>query len=244
MLELFQNFFAPPRHLILLVIASWFGLAFAERRASQHNVSKDNLNNITFYGLLGFLIGGRISFVLQNIQAFARKPLDIISINTDIFDTFGGLVVALIVTFAYGQRKELKLWSTMDALTPFFAMLAIGIGLSHLSAGTSFGKETDLPWAINLWNADRHPTQIYETLGSFLTFGFIWIKKPTSRPGILFLTFATLTAFIHLFLEAFHGDSIFIINGIRQNQITYWIVLTLSFILIEMRIVQTKKSGG
>ena len=243
MLELFQNTFAPPRHLILLVIASWFGLAFAEKRTARHNISGEDLNNITFYSLLGFLIGGRISFVLQNYSAFAQKPVDIISINSDIFDVFGGIVIALIVAFAYGQRKKLKLWPTLDALTPFFAIIAIGIGLSHLAAGTSFGKETDLPWGIDLWNATRHPTQIYETLGSLLIFGLIWFKKPAPHPGILFLTFAAFTTFSHLFLEAFHGDSTIIANGIRQNQIIYWCILAICFLLLENRMNPQKKYG-
>ena len=243
MLELFHNTFAPPRHLILLVIAAWFGLAFAEKRTSQHNISSEDLNNITFYSLLGLLIGGRITFVLQNFSIFIKKPIDIISINPDIFDIFGGIAVALIVAFAYGQRKKMGLWSTLDSLTPLFAVLAIGIGLSHLAAGTSFGKETDLPWAINLWNADRHPTQIYEALGSLLIFGLIWFRKPSLRPGIHFLTFAALTSFTSLFLEAFHGDSTILANGIRQSQLIYWSILTVCFILLEIQIKTTKKPG-
>lgn len=241
MLELFHNTFAPPRHLILLVIAAWFGLAFAEKRTNQHNISNEDLNNITFYSLLGFLIGGRIAFVLQNFSAFVKKPIDIISINSDIFDTLGGVAVALIVAFAYGQRKNMRLWSTFDSLTPFFAVLAIGIGLSHLAAGTSFGKETDLPWAINLWNADRHPTQIYEALGSLLIFGLVWFKKPSPRPGIHFLTFTALTSFTSLFLEAFRGDNTILANGIRQSQLIYWAILATCFILIEIQIKPTKK---
>lgn len=244
MIEFFRNIFAPPRHLILLVIASWFGLAFAEKRAEQFNISREDLNNITFYGLLGFLIGGRALFVIQNINAFTKKPLDIVSINTDIFDTLGGIAIALIVTFAYGQRKKMEFWNTLDALTPFFAVLAIGIGLSHLAAGTAFGSETELAWAINLWNANRHPTQIYETIGSILIFGLIGFQKPNSHPGIHFLTFASLTALTHLFLEAFHGDSKIIFNGIRQDQLINWIILGICFIAIEVKIKQAIKPGS
>jgi len=244
MIEFFRNIFAPPRHLILLVIASWFGLAFAEKRAEQYNIPREDLNNITFYGLLGFLIGGRILFVIQNINAFTKKPLDIVSINADIFDTLGGIAIALIIPFAYGQRKKMEFWNTLDALTPFFAILAIGIGLSHLAAGTSFGRETDLPWAIDLWNANRHPTQIYEVLGSFLIFGLIWFQKPNSIPGIHFLTYTSLISFAYLFLDAFHGDSTLVFNGFRRNQLIYWAILAICFIGIELKLKQTKRSGS
>lgn len=241
MLTIFRNLFAPPRHMILLVTAAWIGLALAEKRAKRYDISKDDLNNVAFYGLIAFIVGGRISFILQNISAFLKSPLGILSINPNIFDPPGAITVAFIVSFIYGQRRNLKLWHTLDALTPFFAMLAIGLGLSHLAAGTSFGKETDVPWGIELWNTMRHPTQIYEALASLLIFGLLWLKKPSPHPDMLFLTFAALTASSQLIIEAFRGDSLLTANGIRQNQILAWIILGLCFFLMELRISQTKK---
>lgn len=235
MLTLFRNLFSPPRHMILLVIAAWVGLSLAEKRAGRHGINKDDLNNITFYGLIAFIIAGRISFVLQNIPAFLKSPLGIISINPDIFDPFGAAAIAFIVALIYGQQHKLLFWNTLDALTPFFAILSIGFGLSHLAAGTAFGKVTDRSWGINLWNATRHPTQIYETLASLLTFSLLWFKKHDPRPGILFLTFTTLTAGSQLFLQAFRGDNTLVFNSLRQEQVIAWVVLAVCFVLFELR---------
>jgi len=236
MITLFRNFFSPPRHMILLLLATWIGLNVAERRTERYGVSKDDLNNLTYYGLIAFVIGGRLSFVLQNLPAFIKSPLGIISINPDIFDSFGALAVAFIVAFIYGQRQKLQLWNTLDALTPYFAILSIGIGLSHLAAGTAFGMETDAAWGINLWNATRHPTQIYETAASLLVFGLIWFQKQNPHPGILFLSYTALTAAAQLFIQAFRGDSTLIFNGLRQGQIIAWIALVIIFILFEYRL--------
>jgi phosphatidylglycerol:prolipoprotein diacylglycerol transferase len=236
MLTLFRNLFAPPRHMIVLFIAAWVGLTFAEKRSERYGISKSDLNNLIFYSLIAFVIGGRLSFVLQNVSSFTKSPLGIISINPDIFDPLGALAAAILVAFIYGQRYGLLLWNTLDALTPFFAVLAIGIGLSHLAAGTAFGKETDLAWGIDLWNAVRHPTQIYETLASLLIFGLVWFQKQNPRPGILFLTYAALTAISQLFIQAFRGDSALIFNGLRQEQVIAWIALAVIFILFEYRL--------
>lgn len=229
--------------MILLVIAAWVGLALAEKHAERHGLSKDELNNITFYGLLAFVIGGRLSFILQNIPTFIKSPSGIVSINPDIFDPIGAAAVAVIVALVYGQRRSLSLWPTLDALTPFIAILMTGIGLSHLAAGTAFGKETSLPWGIDLWNATRHPTQIYETLASLLIFGLLWFQKQSPRPGILFLTYLAFTAGAHLIIQAFRGDSALIFNSLNQNQVIAWIVLALSFLSIEYQIKQTKRAG-
>jgi phosphatidylglycerol:prolipoprotein diacylglycerol transferase len=222
--------------MILLLLATWVGLTLAEKRSERHGISKDDLNNITYYGLIAFVIGGRLSFVLQNPPAFIKSPLGIISINPDIFDPFGAMAVAIITAMIYGQRHSLKLWNTLDALTPYCAILSIGIGLSHLAAGTAFGMETDVAWGINLWNATRHPTQLYETIASLLIFGLIWFQKQNQRPGLLFLTYAALTAASQLFIQAFRGDSMLIFNGLRQGQVIVWVTLAFIFILFEYRL--------
>ncbi len=240
MLTIFRDLFSPPRHMILLVVSAWIGLTLAEKRSERHGISKENINNVIFYGLIAFIIGGRISFVLQNISAFTKSPLNIFSVNPDLFDNVGAIAAASIAVLVFVQKNRLSFWSTLDALTPFFSTLAIGLGLSHLAAGTAFGLPTKLPWSIDLWNASRHPSQIYEILASILIFSLLWFKKHDPRPGILFLTYSTLTAGFQIFLVAFRADQTLILNGIRQGQIFAIAILLTSFILIEVRLFQLK----
>ena len=225
MIPLFRSLFAPPRHLILLVAALWIGLTLAEKRTARHGISKDVLNNIVFYSVIGYIIGGRVFFAMANLSAFTQSPLSLFSVNVDLFDPLGALVVALLVGFVYGQRQKLQLWGTLDALTPFFATLAVGLSLSHLAAGTAFGSPTTAPWGIDLWNATRHPSQIYELIAALVIFAVLWLQNSESRPGILFLTFTALTAGSRLFLEAFRGDSTLVFGEFRLAQVVAWIVL-------------------
>jgi phosphatidylglycerol:prolipoprotein diacylglycerol transferase len=234
MVSLFRSLFAPPRHLILLVAALWVGLALAERRSERHGISKEALDNIVFYGLAGYILGGRLLYALSNLSVFIQSPFSLFSLNLDLFDPFGGLAVVLLVGIVYGYRKKLPFWSALDALTPLFAILATGVSLSHLAAGTAFGSPTNLPWGIELWNATRHPTQIYELIASLLIFGWIWFRQTDSPPGLSFLTFAALTAAARLFLEAFRGDSTLIFGGLRLAQVIAWMVLAITLIASEL----------
>jgi len=233
MIESFRSLFAPPRNLILLVAALWIGLALAEKRTERHGVSKEQLNNISFHGLFGYILGGRLLFALENISAFTQSPLSLFSINIDLFDPIGGLFVAILVGFIYGQRQKLPLWGTLDSLAPLFATFAIGLSLSHLAAGTAFGSPTDLPWGIELWNATRHPSQIYELVASLIIFALIWLRKSDLSSGTLFLTFTALTAGSRLFLEAFREDSILVFGGLRLAQVIAWVVMTLALFVSE-----------
>lgn len=235
MIESFRTLFAPPRDLILLVAALWIGLALAEKRGERHGVSKDALNNLVFYSLFGYLLGGRILFALANYSAFANSPLNIFSLNIDLFDSTGGFFVAALVGMIYGKKQSLSFWSTLDALTPIFAFLAIGLHLSHLAAGTAFGSPTTFPWGIELWNATRHPTQIYELIASLIIFALIWFRKSDLSPGALFLNFTAFTAGARLFLEAFRGDGVLIFGGLRLAQVVAWMALAIVFITSEQK---------
>lgn len=233
MLTQFRNLFSPPRDLILIVAAIWFGLFLAEKRSAKHGISNDDLNNIVFFSLIGYLLGGRILFALENLSAFTQNPQSLISLNLDLFDPIGGLVVAAIVALVYGQRRKLSLWSTLDALTPLFAVFALGLGLAHLASGSAFGKETALPWGMQLWGTLRHPSQVYEILASFLILDLLWFQKADTHPGVYFLTFTTLTSSSRLFLEAFRGDSILIFGGLRLAQVGAWTVLIFSLYFLD-----------
>jgi len=233
MIESFRSLFAPPRHFILIIVSMWIGLALAEKRTERHGVTKEQLNNIAFYSLFGYIIGGRLLFALSNLSSFSQSPLSVFSPNPDLFDATGGLVVAILVGFIYGQRQNLQFWNTLDAITPLFALLAIGLSLANLAAGTAFGNPTTLPWGIDLWNATRHPSQIYELLVSIAIFGWLWLRQSDSLNGLLFLNFVALTAGARLFLEAFRGDSTLVFGGFRLAQVLAWGLLLVAFFASE-----------
>jgi len=225
--------FAPPRHYILIVAAIWIGLALAEKRTQRHGISKEALNNLTFYSLFAYIIGGRLFYALENISSFVKSPLSLFSPNPALFDPTFALITALLVGYIYTQRQRLSLSGTLDAITPIFATLAIGLHLAHLASGTAFGSPTDLPWGIYQWNATRHPSQIYELFASLIIFGLIWFSKSDIPPGILFLNFTALTAGTRLFLEAFRGDSVLIFGEFRLAQIITWAILATALFTIE-----------
>jgi prolipoprotein diacylglyceryltransferase len=233
MIEAFRALFAPPRHFILIVIAMWIGLTIAEKRCERYGISKEQLNSLTFYSLFGFIIGGRLLFALGNLPSFAQSPLSIFSPNPDLFDPAGGALSAILIGFLYGNRQKLSFWATLDAVTPIAATILVGLSLAHLAAGTSFGSPTDLPWGIELWNAVRHPTQIYEFFASLLILGWVLLPKPASSAGILFLHFTALTAGSRLFLEAFRGDSALVFGEFRLAQLIAWSFLAIALFISE-----------
>lgn len=226
MIEFVQNVFAPPRHLILLFAALWIGWGLAEKRAKREKIVNDAaLDNLIFYGLLAFIIGGRVLYALDHLEIFSRSPASLFSPNPQLFDAFLGGAAALVTMLVYGRRAKLPFWPTLDALTPFFAVLMIGLGAAHLAEGSAFGNETSLPWGIEVNGVTRHPSQIYEIAAAIFIFGWIGQRAPSSIAGLQFLSFLAWTSAARLFLEAFRGDSVLVLGGLRLGQILAWVVL-------------------
>jgi phosphatidylglycerol:prolipoprotein diacylglycerol transferase len=216
---------------LVLILGLYLGLSLAERYSNRHNISPNTLYNLVFIVLIAGVAGARLTYILHHPDAFAGEPLNILSLNPALLDLFGGIVGATLASIIYGQRQNLTLWSTLDALTPAFAVFSVALGLSHLASGNAFGAPTDLPWGIELWGTTRHPSQIYETIAAIIILVLLWPSQKYIKnlpQGTNFLTFIALSSFASLFLEAFRGNSMLLPGGFRFVQIVAWMVLAAS----------------
>jgi prolipoprotein diacylglyceryl transferase len=214
---------------LAVLIGVWLGLSFVEKEAARLNLHKEHVYNMVFVGLLAGVIGARLGYALRFLSAYLDEPLSLFSLNLNTLSLSDGLFIGLLAALVYGYRKELPLFPTLDALAPGLAIFIIAVGVSHFLSGDAFGTPTSLPWGIYLWDENRHPTQIYEILGAFVTFLVVW-KRPLGRAGdgLNLLLFVILSAASRLFLEAFRGDSLVWFGSLRAAQIISLVVLLFS----------------
>ena len=137
----------------------------------------------------------------------------------------------MVASLIYAQRKKLAFWSTLDALTPLLAVLALSMHLANLASGAAFGLPTRLPWGIALWGETRHPVQAYEALAAALILAWIWPSRPIWKRapvGGYFLSFIAASAAAAIFLHAWRGDSALLPGGLRATQVVAWGLLAAS----------------
>jgi phosphatidylglycerol:prolipoprotein diacylglycerol transferase len=215
---------------LVLLAGLWIGLSVAEKHASKFRLHPDHLYRLMLSALLSGLIGARLVYVLRFPRAFLQNPVDLVSLNPGLLDLAGGLAVAAIGALISGQRLKLPLFPTLDALVPLFAVLQISAGFSNLASGDAFGLPTDLPWAMTIWGAARHPYQVYAILSGVLILCLTWPKTDVLRSspaGRLFFKFITFSSFAWLFLDAFREDSPALANGIRIYQLAAWLLAAI-----------------
>ena len=235
---------------LILLLGMWLGLDLAERQAPRFQLPPTQIFTTALVALAGGLIGGRLVFAATNIQVFYENPLNLFSISPQMISMAGGVLFAIASALAYGRRAGLPLWPTLDCLTSLLAVLQISANLANFASGDAYGLPTTLPWAIYLWGAMRHPTQIYETLSALIAAMITWpwaaarISRLYNQPGRRFWAFIAISASARLFLEAYRADSILIMNQFRQPQLIAWLVLALSLWQIARRVSPTRISAG
>jgi prolipoprotein diacylglyceryl transferase len=222
---------------LILLVSLWAGLNLAEKLAKRRSYPADKLYNLVFISLIAGILGARLFFILGNLNSFTGNLTNVFSLNPGLLDSFGGLVTATLAAIIYGQKNKLHLWETLDVLTPLFAVMMIGVGISHLSSGNAFGSETALPWGIYLWGAKRHPSQAYEIIASFFTLAIIWNDfSGNKNSGLVFLKFVIITSIWLILVEGFRGDSQTLLAGIRSVQIASFVILAMGVYFYEKRL--------
>lgn len=229
---------------LLLLAGVWIATTLIERTAPRFKISPATVSSMIFYALIAGLLGARIGYVLQFLDAYAADPISILALNPNTLSLPEGVLTGILTAWVYGQRKGLPLWPTLDALTPGLAVFMVALGLAHLSSGDAFGAPTGVAWAVDLWGAERHPSQVYEILGATLILILV-LRMQDKRflPGMHALSFAALSAALRLFLEAFRGDSTLLIAGIRQAQVISLIVLLGVLLTMRWRVIASERAA-
>ena len=225
--------FALPVDGLFLIAGAWLGLEVAEREAPRRGLRPDYVYGLAFTALVAGFLGARLWYVGRYLDSYLADPVAMASLNANTLDAGGGLLIGLAAAVAYGRWRRLLLRPTLDAFAPGLAAFAVAIGLAHLASGDAFGAPADLPWAIELRDARRHPSQVYEIVAALGVFAVVWrLRRDWPFPGFLFTLWLALAAASRLFLEAFRGDSVIVADTVRQAQLAALLLLLVALWLM------------
>jgi phosphatidylglycerol:prolipoprotein diacylglycerol transferase len=216
---------------LLSLAGVWFGLSAIERQTARMHLPGSTIQNMVLLGLVAGIVGARLGYAARYLDVYIQDPLGLIALQPATLSLQAGLFVGLIACWIYGRGKELPLWPTMDALAPGLAVFALFTGISHLASGNAFGAPASVPWAIQLWGALRHPSQVYEIIaGVRVLLAVLRSGRNAPFPGFGIGLWVALASASRLLLEAFRGDSALFAGGVRAAQVIALSVLVLALI--------------
>lgn len=205
---------------LVLLLAFWLSMTLVERLARQEGLDEDPLWNGAITGVVAGLIGARLAYAAQFSDLFLAEPLALFSLSFQSMAWGAGALVGALAAWFVLRRSGMPLWRVADLLAPALALFWALAAFSAFLSGDAYGRPAAGPWAISLWDAARHPVQLYEVAAGLAVMALLlYLRRRTPYPGWLARVGILALALTRLFVEGFRGDPEVIGDGIRLAQI-------------------------
>jgi phosphatidylglycerol---prolipoprotein diacylglyceryl transferase len=183
----------------------WYGIMYAvafamfvllgrvrikQPHIAAQNWTKEDLDDMLFYGMLGVVIGGRMGEVLFYEPAYYfSHPVDILKVWHGGMSFHGGFLGVLLAMALWARTRRRNLLDVYDFIAPLvplgYAAGRFGNFINHELPGRL--ADPSLPWAM-LWPGvpgPRHPSPLYQTLvDGLLVFVIMWLYARKERPRL------------------------------------------------------------
>jgi phosphatidylglycerol:prolipoprotein diacylglycerol transferase len=225
---------------------TYFLVLYRIKHEERFGFSKNQVNDLTTYGILGLIIGARLGYVLfYNLSYYLRHPLEIFlpfSFSNGFTFTgisgmsyHGGLIGILLAGFWYVRKAKLNYWDVVDLYVPVVPLGYTFGRLGNFINGELFGRLTTSALGMYFPQAPekalRHPSQLYEAFfeGVFL-FVILWSIRQRKVPkgamlALYIIGYGTVRFFIEYFREP-DAHLGFVLSSFSMGQILCAMMIT------------------
>lgn len=181
------------------VAIRWYGLMYlaafgafwwlGTRRvaAGRAPVTREQFDDLLFFGILGVIAGGRLGYVLFYKPAYyLEHPLEIFYVWQGGMSFHGGFL-GVLLAMAWLARKHGQRWiEVMDFVAPLVPLGLAAGRLGNFINGELWGRVTEVSWGMVFRHGGplpRHPSQLYEMFAEgLLLFVLLWVYSSRPRP--------------------------------------------------------------
>lgn len=237
----------------LIFLAFWviFFLSLRWYKKYNLNLSKDDIYNLSFWLLLGGLIGGRLYYLFSELPYYLKNPQEIFFFWQGGLGLYGGLIFGFFILFIFAKKKKIPFLPLLDFYSPL-AILAIAI----IRWGNFFNQElyglpTNQRWGLFISLENRlpgyekfsffQPIFLYESIFCLILFLFLCLRGKNKKfNGELFFWTSILYSLFRFFIEfiRLYPQPIFL--SLRLNQWFSLFIFTFSLFFIFKTTRQSK----
>ena len=167
----------------LIAIGAFVALRLLVRRYEAMGGDPDLAERAALIALAAAIVGSRIGYVIPRLDSFLANPVLIPQVWRGGLAFFGGVALAVPVTWWYVHRKGGDITRMVDAVAPALPLgHAIGRWGNYFNQEL-YGRPTELPWALEVESHRRvagfgefetfHPTFLYESLLNLVLVGVL-----------------------------------------------------------------------
>lgn len=243
---------------MMLKLAPYYGIERI-RRGATNAAHPNDINivfDLSFYLIIGGIIGARIYHIFLELPYYLEHPLNIFKIWQGGLAIHGGIIAGIIIIYFFSKKNNAVIGHCpVPAFWLLTAILAPGLALAQSMGrwGNYFNQElfglpTGKPWGIPIDAINRpaeylsspyfHPTFLYESIGNLIIFIIlisihIWIikkgkqKNPISHK-LTAISYLILYSLLRFSLEFLRIDTTPEFLGLRFPQIVSILIIIAS----------------
>ena len=133
---------------LMYAISFVLGIELGKRYGKQRGISPETVENYAFIAMISGLIGGRLYYVLFNLDYYLNYPADIIAVWKGGMAIHGGILGGIIGPCIYGAVKKINPLLLGDiAAAPLLLGQAIG-RIGNLMNGEIYGVPVFTPFKV------------------------------------------------------------------------------------------------
>jgi phosphatidylglycerol:prolipoprotein diacylglycerol transferase len=161
------------------------------------NISSENLEKLTIYGMIGIIAGARLGHCLfYEPSYYLSHPLEMILPITfppgggikftgyQGLASHGGVLGLIIALYYYSRKTKHSMIDTIDLIAVVSGLSFGFIRLGNFMNSEIIGMPTPKTWGVifeRVDNLPRHPAQLYEAISYFIIFAFMMILYKKRR---------------------------------------------------------------
>ncbi len=217
----------PEIHVLGLSFKS-FGLLFAlafvasglviARRFKELGKPVDWAYEMIFAALIGGVIGSRVYWIFQHYDQAKHDFVGSLFSGSGLV-WYGGALGGTAAVLAWARWRDFLGLALLDLAAPALAVgYAVGRAGCQISGDGDYGEPSGLPWAMAYPDGavpttqEVHPTPIYESLAMGLVALWLWRRRDSYRPGVLFALYLVLAGAERVLVEFIRRNDVIAIG--------------------------------
>lgn len=222
---------------ILISSGVALGILLAYKECIRQKIDPDHVLTIAIFALPAAFIGARLYYVIFRWSEYYQfHPDEILAVWHGGLAIHGGVIGGVLAGWLVVRKYGLNFWKMADIMAPSIILgQAIGRWGNYFNQ-EAYGYATDVPWAMFIDGAYRHPTFLYEFIWNMSVFAYLIYRRyqPNVKQGELFISYFILYSIGRLIIESFRTDSL-MIGPLRIAQ-----VISIGLIIIGVIIYYFK----
>ena len=218
---------------IIIAFAIILSLFLMKKDDGRYGIKFNDILNICLITIPISVICARIYYVIFKLEYYMQNPQKVMNLRDGGIAIYGGIIGGIITIYIYSKIKKVDFIKILDYIAPYLALSqAIGRWGNFVNV-EAYGYETKNLFRMGIIEngiyKEVHPTFLYESIGDFIIFIILFIKRKNIKyKGQILYDYLIYYSILRIFTESIRIDSL------KIGNVRISIIVSIIFLIVGL----------